>query len=117
MIFEDFKKDLISIYRRYDFDQYFHFIIKSENWDDVTQILLKEPIKHIDYGFKKGIITLDLLREIPEEVREKHYVFDREINIDNYNKNIVLLGGGKLVINQSSNSRCKIVCLGNSNVS
>lgn len=112
--FEEFKTELISRYRKNEFDQFLHLLIKAKDWSQLLTLLKTEPLKYILYGIRKGIISEQFLLDIPQNERETNGIFNSVQSLVDCNSTIFLFGNAELTLLQTSSSRCKIVLIGNS---
>jgi hypothetical protein len=113
MTFTEFKTELISRYRKNEFDQFLHLLIKASDWSELLTLLKKEPLKYIVYGIQKGIISENFLLEIPQIERENAKIFNSVQSITNSTDTIFLFGNAELNLIQNLSNRCKVVLIGN----
>ena len=109
---EQFKTELISKYRKNEFDQFIHLLIKANSWSQILTLLKTEPLKFILYGIRKGIITEEFLLDIPVAERELNLIFNSVQSITDSNSTIFLFQDAELTLNQTNSFRCKIVMIG-----
>jgi hypothetical protein len=111
MTFAEFKTELIDRMKRSEINQFLHLYIKTTDWNSIIKVMKQAGV--YQWNFDHGVITHELLAEIPTAELEAELFYNSNTTLSDINSTIHVIGG-TLTLNQSGTNRCKVILLGGS---